>query len=93
MPYTMKKYKSKKKYHAYKRCVNEVSEKDGTVNPYAVCRASVYGEKKPSKKWVDSPTFNPIRKKKQTGFANLGHYAWEEEKKMTKKQKRESGWD
>lgn len=32
------------------------------------------------------------KKKKQTGFAELGHYDWEKEKRMTKKQKRESGW-
>lgn len=30
----------------YRRCVNKVKKKGTAVNPYAVCRASVYGKKK-----------------------------------------------
>jgi hypothetical protein len=46
MPYTIKRYKTKEKYHAYKRCVKKVGARDGSVNEYAVCRSSVYGRKK-----------------------------------------------
>jgi hypothetical protein len=46
MPYSVKRYETKEKYHAYKRCVKKVGEKDSSVNPYAVCRSSVYGKRK-----------------------------------------------
>lgn len=32
-------------------------------------------------------------RKKHTGFADLGHYDWETEKKKTKKQIKNSGWE
>lgn len=44
MPYTKKRYGSKKKYHKYRRCIKEVSKGSKRYNPYAVCRASVYGK-------------------------------------------------
>lgn len=45
MPYSQKTYKSREKYGKYKSCVKKVSKKENHVNPYAVCRSSVYKEK------------------------------------------------
>lgn len=45
MPYTKKRYGSKTKYRKMKRCVKKVKKKGGKVNPYAVCRASIYKKK------------------------------------------------
>lgn len=50
MPYTKKRYGSKKKYRKYKRCVKKVKRKNSRVkSPHAICRASVYGKKKKRK--------------------------------------------
>lgn len=46
MPYSRKRYGTKKQYKKYRRCVRKVRVKSKKVNPYAVCRASVYGKKK-----------------------------------------------
>jgi len=43
MPYTKKKYGSKAKFKKMKSCVKKVSKKRKNVNPYAVCRSSIYG--------------------------------------------------
>lgn len=45
MPYSKKRYGSKAKYGKYKRCVKKVGRKSKSVNPYAVCRSSVYKKK------------------------------------------------
>jgi len=45
MPYSRKRYGKKCTYKKYKRCVRKVKKK-GKVNPYAVCKASVYKKKK-----------------------------------------------
>jgi hypothetical protein len=43
MPYSPKRYGSRAKWRSYKRCVSKVRAKSrGKVNPYAVCRASIY---------------------------------------------------
>lgn len=46
MPYTKKRYKSKKKYKKYKRCVRKLKKKSTVDIPYAVCRVRIYGYKK-----------------------------------------------
>ena len=46
MPFTKKRYGTKKKWGAYKRCVKKVKKKGKVKNTYAVCRASVYGKKR-----------------------------------------------
>jgi len=46
MPYTKKRYGTKKQYKAYKRCVKKVKKKGGVKSPHAVCRASVYKKKR-----------------------------------------------
>jgi hypothetical protein len=46
MPYSKKKYGTKKKWRKYKRCVKEVVSKDGQYNPYAICRSSIYKKNK-----------------------------------------------
>ena len=46
MPYTKKRYGSKKTWKKYKRCVRKVKKKGTAKNPYAVCRKSVYRRKK-----------------------------------------------
>lgn len=46
MPYSKKRYGSKKKYKKMKSCVKKVKRKGTGVNPYAVCRASIYKKKK-----------------------------------------------
>jgi len=46
MPYSNKKYKSKKKYKKYKRCVKKVKKKGKVKSPHAVCRKSIYGKKR-----------------------------------------------
>jgi len=43
MPYSKKKYGSKKKWLKYKRCVKKVKKKKTAKNPYAVCRKAIYG--------------------------------------------------
>lgn len=45
MPYSKKRYKSKKKWNKYKQCVKKVKKKSKVKNPYAVCRISIYGRK------------------------------------------------
>ena len=45
MPYTKKRYGSKKKYLKYKRCVKKVKKKGKVKSPYAICRSSIYGKK------------------------------------------------
>lgn len=50
MPYTKKRYGTQTQFKKYRRCVAKVEKKLGRgkpkVNPYAVCRASIYGKKK-----------------------------------------------
>ena len=46
MPYSKKRYGSKKKYGKYQRCVKKVKKKGTAKNPYAVCRSAVYKTKK-----------------------------------------------
>jgi hypothetical protein len=42
MPYSRRRYGTRRQWHKFKSCVRQVSGKDSTVNPYAVCRVSVY---------------------------------------------------
>jgi hypothetical protein len=49
MPFTKKRYGTKAKYKKMKKCVRLV-KRNKKVNPYAVCRASIYRKKK-SKNW------------------------------------------
>lgn len=46
MPYSKKRYGTKAKWKKMKRCVKTVSKKSKGVNPFAVCRKSIYGKKK-----------------------------------------------
>jgi len=47
MPYSKKRYGSRKKFNKMKRCVASVKKKSKRkVNPYAVCRASIYKKKR-----------------------------------------------
>ena len=45
MPYSKKKYGSKKKLLKYKRCIIDVKKKGIAKSPYGVCRVSIYGRK------------------------------------------------
>ena len=45
MPYSRKRYGSMEQYRKLTGCVRKVKKKGGSVNPYAVCRKSVYGKK------------------------------------------------
>jgi len=42
MPFSVKRYGTRKKMEKMKRCVSKVSASGSKVNPYAVCRASIY---------------------------------------------------
>jgi hypothetical protein len=42
MPFSVKRYGTRKKWTKYKSCVKKVKKKGTAVNPYAVCRKSVY---------------------------------------------------
>jgi hypothetical protein len=42
MPFSVRRYGTRTKMHKMKRCVKEVKAKTTKVNPYAVCRASIY---------------------------------------------------
>lgn len=44
MPYTKKRYGTKKKYKKYKSCLKKVMKAD--YNAYAVCRAAIYKKRK-----------------------------------------------
>lgn len=46
MPYSKKKYGSRTQYRKMKRCVKEVKSKSPGVNPFAICRASIYKKKR-----------------------------------------------
>lgn len=46
MPFSKARYGTRKKYRKYKRCTAKVKKRSKKVNPYAVCRASVYKKKK-----------------------------------------------
>ena len=46
MPYSKKRYGSKTKYKKYKSCIRKVKKKGKKVNPYAVCRKSLYKKRK-----------------------------------------------
>lgn len=46
MPFSKKRYGTKAKWKKMKKCVKEVSKKNRKVNPFSVCRVSVYGKKK-----------------------------------------------
>lgn len=46
MPYSKKRYGTKAKWEKMKRCVKAVSKNSKKVNPYAVCKSSIYGKKK-----------------------------------------------
>jgi hypothetical protein len=46
MPYSKKRYGSRKKYKKFKRCVKKVKKKGTATSPYAVCRAAIYKKKK-----------------------------------------------
>lgn len=48
MPYSKKRYGTKKEYKKYQSCVKKVKKQEG-YNPYAVCRASIYKDKPYSK--------------------------------------------
>ena len=45
MPFTKARYGTKAKFQKMKRCVKAVGTR-GKVNPFAVCRASIYGKRK-----------------------------------------------
>jgi hypothetical protein len=44
MPFSKKRYGTKVKYRKMKRCVASVKKGSKKYNPYAVCRASIYGK-------------------------------------------------
>lgn len=50
MPYSKKRYGTKAQYRKMKSCVKKVSTIKG-VNPFAVCRASIYKKKRRWNKW------------------------------------------
>lgn len=45
MPFSVKRYGTRVKMNKMKRCVKSVKAKTTKVNPYAVCRASIYKKK------------------------------------------------
>jgi hypothetical protein len=45
MPFTKARYGTRLKFHKMQRCVKAVGT-GGKVNPFAVCRASIYGKRK-----------------------------------------------
>ncbi len=53
MPFTKKRYGTKKKWLKYKKCVREVTAEGKVRSPHAVCRAAIY--KKPSKPKFTKP--------------------------------------
>lgn len=42
MPFSVKRYGTRAKFAKMKRCVKAVKAKSTKVNPYAVCRSSIY---------------------------------------------------
>lgn len=46
MPFSVKRYGTRAKMNKMKRCVKSVKAKTTKVNPYVVCRASIYKNKK-----------------------------------------------
>ena len=44
MPYSKKRYGTRKQFEKMKRCVASVKKQSKKYNPYAVCRASIYGK-------------------------------------------------
>lgn len=46
MPYTKKRYGTRKKWRKYKRAVAHIKKRGKVKSPYAVARASVYGKKR-----------------------------------------------
>ena len=45
MPYSKERYGTREQFGKYNRCVKAVSAQGGRYNPWAVCRASIYGHK------------------------------------------------
>jgi hypothetical protein len=46
MPFSVKRYGTRAKFAKMKRCVASVSASGSKVNPFAVCRASIYPKDK-----------------------------------------------
>lgn len=46
MPYSRKRYGTRKKYKKYQRCVKKVKKRGGVRSSHAICRAAIYGKKK-----------------------------------------------
>ena len=46
MPFSVKRYGTRAKFAKMKRCVSKVSASGSRVNPYAVCRSSIYNKDK-----------------------------------------------
>lgn len=64
---------------------------EGSINSYPITRQEakrVLGMIIPK-----GCKYSKKQEKYHSGFGNLGHYGWEKEKKMTKKQRQFSGWD
>lgn len=41
MVYSKEKFGSRKQFDKYERCIDEL-KKNSSVNPYAICRSSIY---------------------------------------------------
>lgn len=54
MPFSKARYGTKAKFAKMKRCVRKVSASSKRVNPFAVCRASIYGKNQTIKVDLDS---------------------------------------
>jgi len=74
MPFSVKRYGTRKKMEKMKRCVSKVSASGSKVNPYAVCRASIY-PKKISKKAVKFLRARSItqNEKRRTDFGQFDY--------------------
>lgn len=46
MPFTKKRYKTRKLWRKYLSCIKKVKKKGGVKSVYAVCRKAIYGRKK-----------------------------------------------
>jgi len=72
MPFSVKRYGTRAKMNKMKRCVKAVGTK-GKVNPYAVCRASIYSKPTPKQKVIIVDKYLEGKKLTRSESAILGH--------------------
>jgi len=72
MPFTKARYGTKAKFQKMKRCVKAVGTK-GKVNPYAVCRTSIYGKPTIKQREIIIDKYLEGKKLTRSESAILGH--------------------